>query len=293
MTMRLDLYADGFNAPVYIADDGISGRRCRYVAERGGLVRVIEADDNRSACARTWTSGRRLKVTSVRSRACIPSPSIPGFKNNGRFFVHYTNGQEPVDRGGVQGHALRPGGQQAARQDSGSTRPRSTSTTTVAGSASDPMASSTSRPVMAVARHPAIPTATGPDARPRAWPRSCASMSTPTTDSMASPLDNPVCETGQERQAQATSGTSRVRPGPTGCVIRAEPASIACDRRSLDRRRRPGPLRGDQPRIRAGQTTRKNRAATTSAGRDVVGADTCHNLPDCDPTQYDAAGALL
>ena len=40
VTLRLDLFADGFDAPVYIADDGIGKQQCRYVVERGGRIKV-------------------------------------------------------------------------------------------------------------------------------------------------------------------------------------------------------------------------------------------------------------
>ena len=88
VTLRLDRFADGFDAPVYIADDGLAGKACRYVVERGGLVHVIRSDG-------TTRVGPYLDISNLVENAG-PEQGLhsiafhPGFKKNKRFFVHYT-----------------------------------------------------------------------------------------------------------------------------------------------------------------------------------------------------------
>lgn len=85
VAIRTDLVVDGLVAPVYLADDGVPGKSCLYVVERGGIVRIV--DDN----------GVRPKPFLDISDLVLVGPEQglhavafhPAFQKNGRFFVHY------------------------------------------------------------------------------------------------------------------------------------------------------------------------------------------------------------
>lgn len=92
VTLRLDRFADGFDAPVYFADDGIRGRECRYVVERDGVVKIILADGDTRA---TPFLDIRKSLKDIGPEQGLHSIAFhPGFKKNGRFFVHYTSGEK-------------------------------------------------------------------------------------------------------------------------------------------------------------------------------------------------------
>ena len=87
VTLRTDLFVDGLDAPVYLADDGVPGK-CVYIVERGGTVQIVESDgyvrprpflDLRDVVARGPEQG--LHAIAFH----------PQFKKNGRVFVHYNS----------------------------------------------------------------------------------------------------------------------------------------------------------------------------------------------------------
>ena len=84
------------------------------------------------------------------------------------------------------------------------------------------------------------------------------------------PRDNPFAAGGARYPARDV-GHGPARPAARQLRPR--------DGRPLDRRRRPGPLRGGRP------SSPPASRPSTSAGP-TWRATACHNLPDCDPTQY-------
>ena len=185
VTLRLDLYADDFDAPVFIADDGVPRQGCRYVVERGGLVKIIEASDDSTRLRPFLDISKQLE--GIGPEQGLHSIAFhPGFRKNGRFFVHYTTAKNDVNVSVVAEFKGKACGRAPAtsRSGPGTRNSRSSSTTTAAGSASGPTASSTSPPATAAARPRVTPTASA-RRHPRAWARCCASTSIAGTASLA------------------------------------------------------------------------------------------------------------
>ena len=278
LTLRLDLYADDFEAPVFIADDGVPapalplrGRAWRAGQDHRGQRRL-------HAAAPVPRHQQAARGHRSRAGSALPSPSIP---NSGRTAAssRTTRGPTrprswPSSRAGL---VARP----ATGPRRCSSRSRTTSTTTAAGSASGRTASSTSRPATVAAPHPATPRASA-SRRRHAWARSCASTSTPMTAATASRLTTPTSRR-QERQAP---GPARLREATWAYGLR-DPRRASFDRETGDLWI--GDVGQDRfeeiNRIPAGAT--KKNEAFNFGWSDVDGESTCHNLPDCDPAQYE------
>ncbi len=85
VSLRTDLFVDGLDAPVYLADDG-TGAQCLYIVERGGTVRLVRPDGELLSRPFLDISDR----VAVGPEQGLHSVAFhPQFKKNGRFFVHY------------------------------------------------------------------------------------------------------------------------------------------------------------------------------------------------------------
>lgn len=111
--MRIDLFADGLDAPVYLTDDGLKGQECLYVVERGGTIRIVDPDGQ-----------VRLKPFLDISELVATGPEQglhaiafhPQFRKNGRFFVHYNarpDGQSIIAE--FKGRPCKPANQKPAK----------------------------------------------------------------------------------------------------------------------------------------------------------------------------------
>jgi glucose/arabinose dehydrogenase len=87
--LRIDLVVDGLETPVYVTDDG-SGAACLYVVERGGVVRVVEADG--FVRPKPFLDISAL-VTEGTEQGLHAIAFHPDFADNGRFVAHYNDMQ--------------------------------------------------------------------------------------------------------------------------------------------------------------------------------------------------------
>lgn len=92
--LRIEQVLDGMQTPVYFADDG-TGRACFYIVERGGVIRTAIREGIRTKpfldISELVSEGVEQGLHSVAFH--------PGFAKNGRFFVHYndTKGRTRID----------------------------------------------------------------------------------------------------------------------------------------------------------------------------------------------------
>jgi glucose/arabinose dehydrogenase len=93
--LRTDLFVDGLDAPVYLADDGVLAgdgvtNPCLYVVERAGTVRIVRNDG--AILARPFLdlgpNGLDVVVTGP-EQGLHAIAFHPRFKQNGLFYVHY------------------------------------------------------------------------------------------------------------------------------------------------------------------------------------------------------------
>jgi glucose/arabinose dehydrogenase len=87
VALRLDVFVDGLESPVYITGDG-SGSDCLYVVERAGRIRVVRMDGN--LVPRPFLDISSL-VTEGAEQGLHSVAFHPDFGENGRFFVHYND----------------------------------------------------------------------------------------------------------------------------------------------------------------------------------------------------------
>ena len=85
--LRIDLIVDGLETPVYVTDDG-SDATCLYIVERGGVVRVVDADG--FVHPKPFLDISAL-VTEGTEQGLHSIAFHPDFANNGRFFGHYND----------------------------------------------------------------------------------------------------------------------------------------------------------------------------------------------------------
>ncbi len=85
--LRIDLLADGLEAPVYVTDDGAPGS-CIYIVERGGIVRAIDPEDS-SVSSTFLDISDLVKVGPEQGLQAIAFH--PDFRKNGRVFAHYND----------------------------------------------------------------------------------------------------------------------------------------------------------------------------------------------------------
>ena len=206
-----------------------------FIVEQTGAIRVYDGG-NVLCRPRCSTSARRSRRAS--EQGLLGLAFHPNFKNNRKFYVDYTN---------RAGNTIVREYQHVDR----ATRtawPRARARTLLridqpyANHNGGMLAFGPGR--LPVHRHGRRrrrrrPAATGPRTATRCWARCCASTSNarPATHRYAIPARQPLRRPGRPRRDLAA------RPAqPVALLVRPR------DRRPLDRRRRPGPLRGDRPR---------------------------------------------
>ena len=89
VTIRTDLFAEGFTEPVYIADDGYAKSPCLYVVERQGLVRIVTPGG--VARAKPFLDIRSRVLSNLPEQGLHSVAFHPDFERNGRYFVHYND----------------------------------------------------------------------------------------------------------------------------------------------------------------------------------------------------------
>ena len=87
VTIRTDLFVDGLETPVYVTDDG-SGSSCLYVVQRGGIVRVVGLDG--FVRPRPFLDISSLVLEGA-EQGLHAIAFHPDFADNGRFFAHYND----------------------------------------------------------------------------------------------------------------------------------------------------------------------------------------------------------
>lgn len=86
--IRIDLFVDGLDAPVYVTDDGTDSP-CLYVVERGGIVHIVDVADGFVRPKPFLDISKRVGVGAEKGLHSIAFH--PQFKKNGRFFAHYND----------------------------------------------------------------------------------------------------------------------------------------------------------------------------------------------------------
>lgn len=103
LAIRTELVADGFVTPVYVTGDG-TGSSCLYVVERGGIIRLFDDDAVRSVpfldISKLVSEGAELGLHAVAFH--------PKFKKNGRFYVHYNDAQDRTRIDEFRGKPCKP-----------------------------------------------------------------------------------------------------------------------------------------------------------------------------------------
>jgi glucose/arabinose dehydrogenase len=89
VTLRTDLFVDGLESPVYLADDGVPGQ-CLYVVERGGAVRIVRTDGEILARPLVDLGPNGLNAVVTGPEQGLHAIAFhPRFEKNGLFYVHY------------------------------------------------------------------------------------------------------------------------------------------------------------------------------------------------------------
>ncbi len=277
VTLRLDRYADGFDAPVYLADDGVKGRACRYVVERGGLVKIILPDGDT----------RQSPYLDVRGRLKIIGPeqglhSIafhPQFRKNGRYFVHYTTAKNQNVVAEFKGTPCGKTAKGKPKLWLHETQDFINNNGGWIGFGPDAKLYVTTGDGGGIS--PGDPNGYGQTPSTRLG--KVLRFDVGRSDGIAA--DNPYVKRVKK------TGKLKPRKGfarETWAYGLRDPRRASFDRESGDL------WIGDVGQDRYEEINRIPKGATKKndafnfGWSDVVGADTCHNLPECDPTLYDA-----
>jgi glucose/arabinose dehydrogenase len=87
VTIRTDLFVDGLETPVYVTGDGTRSS-CLYVVQRGGIVRVVGLDG--FVRPRPFLDISSLVLEGA-EQGLHAIAFHPDFADNGRFFAHYND----------------------------------------------------------------------------------------------------------------------------------------------------------------------------------------------------------
>lgn len=278
ITLRLDLFADGFDAPVYIADDGATGKRCLYVVERGGLIKIIEADESTRLRPFLDISGRLQDIGPEQGLHSVAFH--PNFRRNGRFFVHYTTSQNASVVAEFRGKPCKVANDKPVKTLLNESQEYINNNGGWIGFGPD------GKLYIATGDGggPAPGDPNGVGQTPSTRLGKILRVDVDTNDRLYGiPVDNPYVKRAKNGKLKARGGFAR----ETWAYGLRDPRRASFDRQSGDLWI--GDVGQDRyeevNRVPAGETG-KNR--TFNFGwSDVVGADTCHNLPGCDATLYD------
>lgn len=276
VTLRLDRFADGFDAPVYIADDGLTGRQCRYVVERGGIVRVILPDGDTRQNPFLNISGRLKDIGPEQGLHSIAFH--PGFKKNGRLFVHYTTGKEQSVVAEFRGKPCGKAGNKPARIWLNEKQDFINNNGGWLGFGPDGLLYVTTGDGGGIS--PGDPNGYGQTPSTRLG--KVLRLDVDRKDGIA--RGNPYVKAAKNGKLKPRKGFAR----ETWAYGLRDPRRASFDRETGDL------WIGDVGQDRYEEINRIPQGATKKndafnfGWSDVVGADTCHNLPECDPTAYDA-----
>ena len=275
VTLRLDRFADGFDAPVYIADDGLAGRACRYVVERDGLVKIILADGDTRPAPFLNISGRLKGIGPEQGLHSIAFH--PQFRKNGRFFVHYTTGDEKSVVAEFRGKPCGKARNKPVKTWINETQSYINNNGGWLGFGPDGMLYVTTGDGGGIS--PGDPDGVGQFPKTRL--AKVLRLDVSRNDGVA--VDNPYVKKAKNGKLKARRNFDRW----TWAYGLRDPRRASFDRETGDL------WIGDVGQDRYEEINRipdgatKKNAALNFGWSDVVGADTCHNLPDCDPSQYD------
>ncbi len=278
LTLRLDLFADGFNAPVFIADDGVPRQGCLYVVERGGIVKIIEASDNSTRLRPFLDISKRLE--GIGPEQGLHSIAFhPDFAKNGRFFAHYTDADKtsvvaefkgkPCGRANNKPKTLLVEKQEYINNNGG----------WIGFGPDDKLYIATGD-----GGGPAPGDPNGIGQSPSTRLGKILRVDVDTDDRFYGiPADNPYVKRGKNGKLQSRRGFEKA----TWAYGLRDPRRASFDRGSGDL------WIGDVGQDRLEEINRipadatKKNDAFNFGWSDVVGESTCYNLPDCDATQYD------
>ncbi len=276
VTLRLDRYADGFEAPVYIADDGVRGRDCRYVVERGGLVKVILPDGD---TRRTPFLDIRGRLKGIGPEQGLHSIAFhPKFKENRRFFVHYTTGKKQNVVAEFKGTPCGRTSKGKPRLWLNESQEFINNNGGWIGFGPDGMLYVTTGDGGGIA--PGDPNGNGQTPSTRLAKVLRYDVDTKDGISRGNPY---VKQNKKTKKLTARKGFAR----ETWAYGLRDPRRASFDRETGDL------WIGDVGQDRFEEINRIPKGATKKndafnfGWSDVVGADTCHNLPECDPALYD------
>ena len=277
LTLRLDLFASDFDAPVFIADDGVSGKRCRYVVERGGLVRIIESDETTRFRDFLDFTGRLNNIGPEQGLHSIAFH--PDFKNNGRFFVHYTTSKNASIVAEFKGKACGIANKKPVKTLLNESQAYINNNGGWIGFGPDGKLYIATGDGGGPA--PGDPNGNGQTPSTRLGKILRIDVDSGTRYEI--PADNPYVKRAKNGKLKPRQGFAR----ETWAYGLRDPRRASFDRATGDLWI--GDVGQDRfeeiNRIPAGAT--KKNDAFNFGWSDVVGESTCHNLPDCDPTQYD------
>ena len=114
ISVRTDLFSDGYVEPVYITDDGVENKGCLYVVERAGVVRLVRPTG--IAVAKPFLDIRKRVNSQGAQQGLLGIAFHPDFADNGRYFIHYTDKNDANVIAEYKGLPCRAGGKGSTKQ---------------------------------------------------------------------------------------------------------------------------------------------------------------------------------
>ena len=277
--LRIDLIVDGLETPVYVTDDG-SDAACLYVVERGGVVRVVDADG--FVRPKPFLDISAL-VTEGTEQGLHAIAFHPDFADNGRFFAHYNDKEGRTQIAEFRGTPCRTAGSKPVKSLLLEEQPFPNNNAGWIGFGPDGYLYIPLGDGGGVS--PGDPNGIGQATSSRLSKVLRIDVNVRSDKLYAIPRDNPYAKKRKGFPPRDV-GHGPARPAP----LQLRPD----DRRPLDRRRRPGQLRGGEPhpggRLRrstsAGPTWRATAATTCPT---ATHRPTSHRCPSTTASRRSAA----